>query len=66
MQYKCAVERKIPILKPSWILDTFDIWQRGDDFDAENVRFIPTLRSLFLPDVSLRKSKSTAFPPFPE
>jgi DNA replication regulator DPB11 len=37
--YQCAVERKIPILKPSWILDTFEIWQRGDDFDFDTVRF---------------------------
>ncbi|KAF8271324.1 hypothetical protein EI94DRAFT_1720928 [Lactarius quietus] len=29
----CAVERKIPILMPSWIRDTFEIWQKGDDFD---------------------------------
>ncbi|KAI0302600.1 hypothetical protein BC826DRAFT_985156 [Russula brevipes] len=34
-KYWCAAERKIPILKPSWILDTFDIWQRGDDFDFD-------------------------------
>ncbi|KAI9442471.1 hypothetical protein H4582DRAFT_1284064 [Lactarius indigo] len=32
-KYWCAVERKIPILRPSWIQDTFEIWQRGDDFD---------------------------------
>lgn len=34
-KYWCAVERKIPILKPSWILDSFEIWQRGDDFDFD-------------------------------
>ncbi|KAI0256238.1 hypothetical protein BJV78DRAFT_448279 [Lactifluus subvellereus] len=34
-KYWCAVERKIPILKSSWILDTFEIWQRGDDFDFD-------------------------------
>ncbi|KAH9978902.1 hypothetical protein BGW80DRAFT_703080 [Lactifluus volemus] len=34
-KYWCAVERKIPILTPSWILDTFEIWQRGDDFDFD-------------------------------
>ncbi|KAI9446925.1 hypothetical protein F5148DRAFT_1253136 [Russula earlei] len=34
-KYWCAVERKIPILKPSWVLDTFEIWQRGDDFDFD-------------------------------
>ncbi|KAI0257934.1 hypothetical protein BC834DRAFT_1046509, partial [Gloeopeniophorella convolvens] len=34
-KYWCAVERKIPILKPSWITDTFEIWQRGDDFDFD-------------------------------
>ncbi|KAH8995665.1 hypothetical protein EDB92DRAFT_1943153 [Lactarius akahatsu] len=30
---KYWVERKIPIVRPSWIQDTFEIWQRGDDFD---------------------------------
>ncbi|KAI0035513.1 hypothetical protein K488DRAFT_43095, partial [Vararia minispora EC-137] len=34
-KYLCAVERKIPILKPSWILDNFEIWLRGDFFDFE-------------------------------
>lgn len=32
-KYWCAVERKIPIVRASWIQDTFEIWQRGDDFD---------------------------------
>ncbi|KAI0318602.1 hypothetical protein OF83DRAFT_929396 [Amylostereum chailletii] len=37
-KYQCAVQRKIPIMKPSWILESFDIWQRGDDIDfAESV-----------------------------
>ncbi|KAI0050525.1 hypothetical protein FA95DRAFT_1593917 [Auriscalpium vulgare] len=34
-KYLCALERNIPILKPSWILDNFEIWQKGDDFDFE-------------------------------
>jgi DNA replication regulator DPB11 len=46
IQCQCAVERKIPILKPSWILDTFDIWQRGDDFDFDTVRFTPSVLPL--------------------
>lgn len=37
-KYWCAVERKIPIVRPSWIQDTFEIWQRGDDFDFAAVR----------------------------
>jgi hypothetical protein len=47
-KYQCAVERKIPILKPSWIIDTFELWQRGDDFDFDTVGsslyFLPPLR----------------------
>jgi hypothetical protein len=26
---------------PSWILDTFETWQRGDDFDFAAVRPYP-------------------------
>ena len=34
---QCALERKIPILKPSWITDSYQIWLRGDDIDLEAV-----------------------------
>ncbi|KAF7331558.1 hypothetical protein MKEN_00035100 [Mycena kentingensis (nom. inval.)] len=34
-KYQCALERRVPILKPSWILDSHAIWQHGDDVDAE-------------------------------
>ncbi|VDB87304.1 unnamed protein product, partial [Peniophora sp. CBMAI 1063] len=33
-KYQCAVERQIPILKPSWILDNHEIWLRGDMFSV--------------------------------
>ncbi|TFY58573.1 hypothetical protein EVG20_g8092, partial [Dentipellis fragilis] len=34
-KYTCALSRQIPIMKPEWILDSFDIWQRGDDVDLD-------------------------------
>ncbi|KAJ7699622.1 hypothetical protein B0H17DRAFT_977678, partial [Mycena rosella] len=32
-KYLCALERKIPILLPSWIVESHRIWQHGDDVD---------------------------------
>ncbi|KAF7348440.1 hypothetical protein MVEN_01361000 [Mycena venus] len=32
-KYLCALERKIPILLPSWISESHRIWQHGDDVD---------------------------------
>ncbi|KAJ7174295.1 hypothetical protein C8R46DRAFT_1080571 [Mycena filopes] len=32
-KYLCALERKIPILLPSWIIESHRIWQHGDDVD---------------------------------
>ncbi|KAJ6531543.1 hypothetical protein B0H10DRAFT_2150634 [Mycena sp. CBHHK59/15] len=32
-KYMCAIERKIPILLPSWIIESHRIWQHGDDVD---------------------------------
>ncbi|KAJ3888782.1 hypothetical protein GG344DRAFT_52945 [Lentinula edodes] len=32
-KYKCALEHKIPILQPSWITESYDIWLHGDDVD---------------------------------
>ncbi|KAH8831551.1 hypothetical protein DL96DRAFT_1705981 [Flagelloscypha sp. PMI_526] len=34
-KYHCAVERKIPILTPRWIFDSYDLWLKGDDVDFE-------------------------------
>ncbi|KAJ7446893.1 hypothetical protein B0H11DRAFT_2083694 [Mycena galericulata] len=34
-KYLCALERKIPILRPSWIIESHRIWQHGDDVDLE-------------------------------
>ncbi|KAL0945523.1 hypothetical protein HGRIS_001005 [Hohenbuehelia grisea] len=36
-KYTCAVERKIPILKPSWITECYQVWLRGDDVDVDAV-----------------------------
>ncbi|KAJ6473241.1 hypothetical protein C8R45DRAFT_409750 [Mycena sanguinolenta] len=33
-KYFCAVERRIPILTPSWIIESHRIWQHGDDVDV--------------------------------
>ncbi|KJA25092.1 hypothetical protein HYPSUDRAFT_214141 [Hypholoma sublateritium FD-334 SS-4] len=32
-KYMCALERKIPIVKPSWIMENYQIWLKGDDVD---------------------------------
>ncbi|KAH7928309.1 hypothetical protein BV22DRAFT_1083119 [Leucogyrophana mollusca] len=32
-KYMCALERKIPIMRPEWITESYDIWLRGDDVD---------------------------------
>ncbi|KAF7330964.1 hypothetical protein MVEN_02436300 [Mycena venus] len=32
-KYQCAVSRHIPILRPSWITESYRIWQHGDDVD---------------------------------
>ncbi|KAK2460176.1 hypothetical protein APHAL10511_007855 [Amanita phalloides] len=34
-KYWCAVERQIPILKPSWVTESYQVWLRGDDVDFE-------------------------------
>ncbi|KAG1735309.1 uncharacterized protein EDB91DRAFT_1144813 [Suillus paluster] len=37
-KYTCALERKIPIMRPEWITDAHQVWLRGDDVDlAETV-----------------------------
>jgi DNA replication regulator DPB11 len=35
--YQCALERKMPILQPSWISDSYQTWLRGDDVDLAEV-----------------------------
>ncbi|KAK7046773.1 hypothetical protein R3P38DRAFT_3346388 [Favolaschia claudopus] len=34
-KYSCAMERRIPILLPSWITESHRIWQHGDDVDLD-------------------------------
>ncbi|KAF9483199.1 hypothetical protein BDN70DRAFT_874071 [Pholiota conissans] len=33
-KYTCALQRKIPIVKPSWITENYQIWLKGDDVDV--------------------------------
>ncbi|KAF5379657.1 hypothetical protein D9615_005773 [Tricholomella constricta] len=33
-KYNCALERKIPILQPSWVTESYQIWLRGDDVEV--------------------------------
>ncbi|KAH9481897.1 DNA topoisomerase 2-binding protein 1-A [Psilocybe cubensis] len=33
-KYMCALERKIPIVTPSWITENYKIWLKGDDVDV--------------------------------
>ncbi|KAF9007398.1 hypothetical protein BDQ17DRAFT_1237797 [Cyathus striatus] len=35
-KYTCALERKIPIMKPSWITESYQVWLRGDDVHYED------------------------------
>ncbi|TCD70891.1 hypothetical protein EIP91_001199 [Steccherinum ochraceum] len=38
-KYKCALENGIPIMHPSWIIESYKIWLKGDDVDlAESVK----------------------------
>ena len=34
---QCALERKIPIVRPTWITENYQIWLRGDDVDVAKV-----------------------------
>ncbi|KAL4066709.1 hypothetical protein J3A83DRAFT_4259044 [Scleroderma citrinum] len=34
-KYMCALERKIPIMTPEWIHESYAIWLRGDDVNFE-------------------------------
>ncbi|KAJ4473759.1 hypothetical protein J3R30DRAFT_3511458 [Lentinula aciculospora] len=34
-KYKCALEHKIPIVQPSWITESYNIWLHGDDVKFE-------------------------------
>ncbi|GBE88429.1 hypothetical protein SCP_1302440 [Sparassis crispa] len=37
-KYRCALENKISIMRPSWITSCHEVWLRGDDFDlAESI-----------------------------
>lgn len=35
---QCAVQRKIPIMKASWIKDSYHTWLKGDDVNFAEVR----------------------------
>ena len=32
---QCALEHNIPIVRPSWIEENYEIWLRGDDVDTD-------------------------------
>ncbi|KAJ3711206.1 hypothetical protein C8R42DRAFT_689819 [Lentinula raphanica] len=34
-KYRCALEHKIPILQPSWITESYNVWLHGDDVDFD-------------------------------
>jgi hypothetical protein len=34
---QCALERKIPIMRPEWITDAYEVWLRGDDVNLAEV-----------------------------
>ncbi|KAI0667909.1 hypothetical protein C8Q78DRAFT_1195697 [Trametes maxima] len=33
-KYRCALENRIPIMHPSWIIESHKVWLRGDDVDV--------------------------------
>ncbi|EGN99365.1 hypothetical protein SERLA73DRAFT_90716 [Serpula lacrymans var. lacrymans S7.3] len=35
-KYMCAIERKIPIMRPEWIHDAYEVWLRGDDVELQD------------------------------
>ncbi|TFK50096.1 hypothetical protein OE88DRAFT_1682172 [Heliocybe sulcata] len=50
-KYRCAVERKIPIMKPEWILDSYEVWLKGDDVDMQEslrIHRVPIFDSIVL------------------
>ncbi|THH08112.1 hypothetical protein EW146_g9100 [Bondarzewia mesenterica] len=50
-KYMCALSRKIPIMKPSWIFESFKVWQRGDDVvieDSIEQHRLPTFTGVIL------------------
>ncbi|KDQ59126.1 hypothetical protein JAAARDRAFT_206090 [Jaapia argillacea MUCL 33604] len=50
-KYKCALERKIPIMKPSFVNESYEIWLRGDDVDllqATKTHRLPIFQGLTL------------------
>ncbi|KAI0750029.1 hypothetical protein C8Q80DRAFT_1102390 [Daedaleopsis nitida] len=50
-KYKCALEHRIPIMHPSWIIESHKVWLRGDDVDVqESVRQhrLPTFLGVIL------------------
>ncbi|EKM57882.1 uncharacterized protein PHACADRAFT_26455 [Phanerochaete carnosa HHB-10118-sp] len=34
-KHKCALERRIPIMHPDWISESYRVWLRGDDVNLE-------------------------------
>jgi hypothetical protein len=59
---QCALERKIPILQPSWITDSYQTWLRGDDVDLQKVRnteYVPHRHRFQFPRI--RASRVTAY-----
>ncbi|TFK73235.1 hypothetical protein BDN72DRAFT_956649 [Pluteus cervinus] len=50
-KYRCAVERKIPIMHSSWITESYATWLRGDDVDFDES--VATYRLPIFSDVVL-------------
>ncbi|KZT06146.1 uncharacterized protein LAESUDRAFT_701065 [Laetiporus sulphureus 93-53] len=32
-KYRCALENKVPIMHPSWVIESHKVWLKGDDVD---------------------------------
>ncbi|KAF5388734.1 hypothetical protein D9757_004856 [Collybiopsis confluens] len=50
-KYQCALEQKVPILKPEWVTSSYHIWLHGDDVDLEEsirIHRLPIFSSVVL------------------
>ncbi|RXW18764.1 hypothetical protein EST38_g7083 [Candolleomyces aberdarensis] len=52
-KYKCALEHNVPIVKPSWVEENYDIWLHGDDVEPDLSKSIGGHRLPIFSDVVL-------------
>ncbi|KAF6756825.1 hypothetical protein DFP72DRAFT_892416 [Ephemerocybe angulata] len=50
-KYKCALEHNVPIVRPSWIIENYEVWLHGDDVEMDLERSITGHRLPIFSDV---------------